>query len=83
MTYLVGERGPELFTAPSSGSIIPNGALKGYGRPIEQHFHVNAQGAILAQGLIAEMQAVGVQAAAGGSAMAQQDMIRRSRRSLG
>jgi hypothetical protein len=24
-TYLVGERGPELFTAPSSGTIIPNG----------------------------------------------------------
>jgi len=25
MTYLVGERGPELFTAPRDGSIIPNG----------------------------------------------------------
>jgi len=28
-TYLVGERGPELFTAPATGSIIPNGALTG------------------------------------------------------
>ncbi|MEN6545343.1 MAG: phage tail tape measure protein [Armatimonadia bacterium] len=28
-TYLVGERGPELFTAPATGSIIPNGALSG------------------------------------------------------
>jgi len=27
--YLVGERGPELFTAPSSGRIIPNNQLSG------------------------------------------------------
>lgn len=26
-TYLVGERGPELFTAPGSGRIVPNGHL--------------------------------------------------------
>lgn len=26
-TYLVGERGPELFTAPAAGSIIPNSRL--------------------------------------------------------
>lgn len=26
-TYMVGERGPELFKAPSSGSIVPNHAL--------------------------------------------------------
>jgi len=25
LTYLVGENGPELFTAPSNGSIVPNG----------------------------------------------------------
>jgi len=28
-TYLVGERGPELFTPGSSGSITPNGAMGG------------------------------------------------------
>ena len=28
-TYLVGERGPELFTAPAMGNIIPNAALGG------------------------------------------------------
>ncbi|MDT8372129.1 MAG: phage tail tape measure protein, partial [Gammaproteobacteria bacterium] len=28
-TYLVGERGPELFTPSSSGQIIPNGAMGG------------------------------------------------------
>ena len=33
-TVLVGEKGPELFTAPSSGSIIPNDALGGGGMSI-------------------------------------------------
>jgi hypothetical protein len=28
-TYLVGERGPELFSPGSNGTIIPNHALKG------------------------------------------------------
>jgi hypothetical protein len=28
-TYLVGERGPELFTAPGNGRIVPNNALGG------------------------------------------------------
>ena len=31
MTYLVGERGPELFTPRTSGMITPNGALAGAG----------------------------------------------------
>ena len=30
-TYLVGEKGPELFTASNSGSIVPNGQLGGGG----------------------------------------------------
>jgi phage-related minor tail protein len=25
--YLVGEKGPELFTPPSAGNIVPNGAM--------------------------------------------------------
>lgn len=28
-SYLVGERGPELFTPPTSGNIVPNSALQG------------------------------------------------------
>jgi len=28
-TYLVGERGPELFTPGTSGNITPNGAMGG------------------------------------------------------
>jgi hypothetical protein len=30
-TYLVGEKGPELWTAPANGNIIPNNALGGMG----------------------------------------------------
>lgn len=30
-TYLVGERGPELFTAPRSGQIVPNDQMTGAG----------------------------------------------------
>ena len=33
-TYLVGERGPELFTPSGSGSITPNNALGGGNQPI-------------------------------------------------
>lgn len=33
-TYLVGERGPELFTPNASGAIIPNGAMGGTGTTI-------------------------------------------------
>lgn len=39
-TYLVGEKGPELFTAPSSGTIIPNDKLQSVSGPGSQyHFH--------------------------------------------
>lgn len=46
-TYLVGEKGPELFVPGSSGSIVPNHALKGSGgtalggggEVIHVHFH--------------------------------------------
>lgn len=33
-TYLVGEKGPELFTPNTSGAIIPNGAMGGSGTTI-------------------------------------------------
>lgn len=41
-TYLVGERGPELFVPGGSGSIIPNGAGGGGGVSIVNHFTVTA-----------------------------------------
>ncbi len=40
-TYLVGEKGPELFTPGTSGNITPNGAFGGGGNTIT----VNVQGA--------------------------------------
>jgi hypothetical protein len=39
MPYIVGERGPELFTPGTSGSITPNGALGG------NNITINVQGA--------------------------------------
>ena len=39
-TYLVGERGPELFKAPASGTIVPNDQLPGaMGRPMVIHIN--------------------------------------------
>jgi phage-related minor tail protein len=40
-SYLVGERGPELFTPSASGFITPNGGSGG----ITQHITVDARGA--------------------------------------
>lgn len=83
--YVVGERRPELFVPSVPGMIVPNvpQMMAGGGAPrVEQHFSINAQGAVLAQGLIAEMQAIGVRAAAGGAIMAEQRSNRRARNSL-
>jgi len=45
-TYLVGERGPELFTPDMGGNITPNHALGGAGQTINytQHIAVDARG---------------------------------------
>jgi hypothetical protein len=45
-TYLVGEKGPELFTPGSSGNIIPNNRLGGGGSTI----NITVNGAIDAEG---------------------------------
>ena len=42
-TYLVGEKGPELFTPSGSGTIVPNGALGGGGSNI---INITVNGAI-------------------------------------
>jgi hypothetical protein len=42
VSYLVGERGPEIFTPDQPGSVIPNGASLGGGKTeIHQHFNIN------------------------------------------
>jgi len=82
-TYLVGERGPELFVPNASGTIIPNGALQGMsggGRTI--NITVNAQDAVLAstvKGWIVESMHA---ATAAGSADAQASIARRARRRI-
>jgi hypothetical protein len=43
-TALVGERGPELFTAPRAGHIIPNHELGGGGGSIEVTNNINVAG---------------------------------------
>jgi hypothetical protein len=45
-TYLVGEKGPELFTPGSSGNIVPNNRLSGGGSTI----NITVNGAIDAEG---------------------------------
>jgi len=45
-TYLVGERGPELFVPSGTGSIVPNGSLSGGGTTI----NLTVNGAIDAEG---------------------------------
>lgn len=37
-TYMVGERGPEAFTAPTNGTIVPNHALGGGGGPVQVNY---------------------------------------------
>lgn len=46
-TYLVGEKGPELFTPKTSGAIVPNGALGGGGGTV---INLTVNGAIDAEG---------------------------------
>lgn len=48
----------------------------------EHHWHVNAQGAILASGIIAELQSVGVRATLGGAELAQRQLTEQSSATL-
>jgi len=66
-TYLVGERGPELFTAPSAGHIVPNNRLTAGGRGntfIENYYDRSA--AALGQAQIRRMRANDLNASMGG-----------------
>lgn len=42
-TYLVGERGPELFTAGASGRITPNSAMKTAAVTNVYHYHIDSR----------------------------------------
>ena len=78
-TYMVGERGPELFTAGRSGYITPNnrlGAAKSGGNTYQ------ISGNLLTPEFWAQIEAMDAQAAAGGAAMAQQRSARAASRRL-
>lgn len=42
-TYLVGERGPELFTAGANGRITPNSALAAGGSTTHNHYYIDSR----------------------------------------
>lgn len=74
--YMVGENGPEPFVPDSPGSIVPNGrALGGAGTTVVQKFNINAQGAIMADGILREISKMGeaatLRGSVGGAQMAQ------------
>lgn len=79
-TYLVGERGPELFTASQSGSIIPNNKIGGGGSNIrvmvEASPYFNATVDQRASNVAAPM---AVRAGLAGASLAENNLARRSR----
>lgn len=81
-TYLVGEKGPELFTAPATGKIIPNHAINnpglmrgsmGGGNIVNQTFVLDARGGITTPDLLQYVNNVAADKAqqAGGAAYKQ------------
>ena len=64
---LVGERGPELVNLPRGSRVNTASATAGMGGNVIQHFHVNAQGAVLAADLRSEMQVIGIRSAVAGA----------------
>jgi len=60
-TYLVGERGPELFRSGASGTIIPNINLGGGAS--SQPILFDLRGAVLTEDLLNQMNAIGQQSA--------------------
>lgn len=84
-TYVVGERGPELFTAKRSGYVHANGSeAAGGGRHVTMRFDL--RNAVMTQELLAQMNSMAdgaaVRGATGGSAMAQAGVARRARRRI-
>ncbi|QUT07911.1 tape measure protein [Sphingobium phenoxybenzoativorans] len=79
-TYLVGERGPELFTATRSGYIHPNGANDN-GAGARPYFDL--RGAVMTADLLAQMNQVGevsaIRGASGGTAGAVRAQQRSSK----
>lgn len=82
-SYIVGERGPELFTAKRSGYVHANGSDVGSKRT---NLHFDLRGAVMTESLLAQMNAMAdgaaLRGAVGGSAMAQSGATRSARRRI-
>ena len=78
-TYLVGERGPELFRPGSAGHIVSNDNLMGNGRSMS----FDLRGAVMTQDLLNQMNAIGdgaaMRGAQGGAALAMDGLAKRQR----
>ena len=78
---LVGERGPELVNLPRGSRVNTASQTAAMSGNVVQHFHVNAQGAVLAAELRNEMQVIGIRSAmvgAQGGAMRARSQAQRS-----
>lgn len=81
-TYLVGENGPELFRAPTNGTIVPNhqlnataaasmtdvrAAVAGTTGTVAQALHFDLRGAVVTEDLLAQMNQMAQEAAIQGA----------------
>ncbi|MGI4880964.1 MAG: phage tail length tape measure family protein, partial [Janthinobacterium lividum] len=83
----VDENGPEEIDLPTGSRVLPASAVRAMqaqndNRRGDVHQHFYLDGAIVDQSLYQQMQTIGVNAAAGGSAMAQDDLARKQRRTM-
>ncbi|MBB5684289.1 phage tail tape measure protein [Sphingobium boeckii] len=78
--YLVGERGPELFSPGISGAILSNSSLRSGGAAA---FHFDLRGAVVTKDILAQMNAIGqrsaVEGAQIGRQLARQDLAKLQR----
>ena len=75
-SYRVGERGPETFVPLQRGMIVPNGeALQASrGVTVVNQFHLHAEGAVMTDELLSEMDQKAMAAAQGAVAISRRDM---------
>lgn len=75
-SYRVGERGPETFVPLQRGMIVPNGAAlqASRGVTVVNQFHLHAEGAVMTDELLAEMDQKAMAAAQGAVAITRRDM---------
>ena len=72
----MGERGPENFVPLQRGMIVPNGSAlqSNRGVTVVNQFHLHAEGAVMTDELLAEMDQKALAAAQGAVAITRRDM---------